>query len=129
MAVLAEQICAPFAFVGDVGTLTHFAVAQGNIVFSNELHRMYADQGVVSISLHPGNLKTDLQRHVSTFEKCVTVRPRSHLTLARENFAESLSEPAAVPRTHGRAHAALRRHDAPGARIRRKGAFAWMYAA
>ena len=48
-------------------------VWQGNIVFSNELHRMYGEQGIVSISLHPGNLKTDLQRHVTKVEKCLTV--------------------------------------------------------
>lgn len=44
----------------------------GNVVVSNELHRMYADQGIVSIALHPGNLKTDLQRHVSKIERCIT---------------------------------------------------------
>ncbi|KAL0947377.1 hypothetical protein HGRIS_013493 [Hohenbuehelia grisea] len=35
----------------------------GNILFSNELARRYADQGIVSTALHPGNLKTELQRH------------------------------------------------------------------
>ncbi|KAJ7103405.1 NAD(P)-binding protein [Mycena belliarum] len=34
-----------------------------NIVFSNELARRYGDKGIVSTSLNPGNLKTDLQRH------------------------------------------------------------------
>ncbi|KAG8701246.1 hypothetical protein FRC09_005481 [Ceratobasidium sp. 395] len=36
---------------------------QGNVLFSNELARLYQDQGVVSISLHPGAIKTDLHRH------------------------------------------------------------------
>ncbi|KAJ7819388.1 hypothetical protein B0H14DRAFT_1357179 [Mycena olivaceomarginata] len=36
----------------------------GNVLFSNELSRRYADQGIVSVSLNPGNLKTDLQRYV-----------------------------------------------------------------
>ncbi|RDB24292.1 hypothetical protein Hypma_008796 [Hypsizygus marmoreus] len=35
----------------------------GVIVFSKELARRYGDKGIVSISLNPGNLKTDLQRH------------------------------------------------------------------
>jgi len=36
----------------------------GNVIFSKELAKRYADQGIVSTSLNPGNLKTDLQRHV-----------------------------------------------------------------
>lgn len=35
----------------------------GNIVVSNELHRRYSDQGLVSISLNPGNIDTGLYRH------------------------------------------------------------------
>ncbi|KAJ7695648.1 NAD-P-binding protein [Mycena rosella] len=37
----------------------------GNVVFSNELSRRYADQGIVSVSLNPGNIKTELQRHLA----------------------------------------------------------------
>ncbi len=48
---------------------------QANVVFSNALHRRYAEQGIVSVSLHPGNLKTDLQRHISKVEAALTVRP------------------------------------------------------
>ncbi|TDL27094.1 NAD-binding protein [Rickenella mellea] len=36
----------------------------GNVAFARELARRYGDQGIVSTSLNPGNLKTDLQRHV-----------------------------------------------------------------
>ncbi|KAG6891647.1 hypothetical protein C0992_012696 [Termitomyces sp. T32_za158] len=36
----------------------------GNIVFANELARRYEDQGIVSTSLNPGNLRSDLQRHL-----------------------------------------------------------------
>ncbi|KAI0821738.1 NAD-P-binding protein [Trametes gibbosa] len=46
--------------------------ADGNVVYSNELHRRYADQGIVSVSLHPGNLKTDLQRHTSSLVEFLT---------------------------------------------------------
>ncbi|KAF5337983.1 hypothetical protein D9758_014325 [Tetrapyrgos nigripes] len=38
----------------------------GKVMFSNELARRYGDQGIVSTSLHPGVLATDLQR---TFPK------------------------------------------------------------
>jgi len=36
----------------------------GNIVLSKELAKRYADQGIVSTSLNPGNIKTDLQRYM-----------------------------------------------------------------
>ncbi|CEL51555.1 hypothetical protein RSOLAG1IB_00090 [Rhizoctonia solani AG-1 IB] len=36
----------------------------GNVLFSNELAKRYADQGIISSSLNPGNLQTDLQRHI-----------------------------------------------------------------
>ncbi|KAJ7097006.1 NAD-P-binding protein [Mycena crocata] len=35
----------------------------GNVLFSNELHRRYFAQDIVSVSLHPGNLKSELARH------------------------------------------------------------------
>ncbi|KAG6915146.1 hypothetical protein DXG01_013041 [Tephrocybe rancida] len=39
----------------------------GNVVFSNELARRYGDQGIVSTALNPGNIRTDLQRHIPSF--------------------------------------------------------------
>jgi len=47
---------------------------QGNVLFSNELARRYGDQGIVSTSLNPGNLKSDIQRHLSTWEWLLIVR-------------------------------------------------------
>ncbi|KAJ6491503.1 NAD-P-binding protein [Mycena vulgaris] len=44
-----------------------------NVVFSNELARRYADRGIVSIALHPGNIKTDLSRHSSRVEQALTL--------------------------------------------------------
>ncbi|KAJ7321631.1 NAD-P-binding protein [Mycena albidolilacea] len=44
----------------------------GNVVVSNELDRRYGSQGIVSIALHPGNIKTDLARHSSGVEKAMT---------------------------------------------------------
>lgn len=46
---------------------------QGNVVFSVELHRRYAAQGIVSVSLHPGNLDTELARHGSKVTTCLMV--------------------------------------------------------
>lgn len=40
----------------------------GNVLFSNELARRYADQGIVSNSLNPGNLRTELQRYTNWFQ-------------------------------------------------------------
>ncbi|KAI0631524.1 NAD-P-binding protein [Trametes polyzona] len=49
-----------------LGTIMLYSQSKfGNVVFSNELHRRYADQGIVSVSLHPGNLNTELARHSS----------------------------------------------------------------
>ncbi|KAI0743734.1 NAD(P)-binding protein [Daedaleopsis nitida] len=50
----------------------HFQSKFATVVFANELHRRYGDQGILSVSLHPGNLKTDLQRHVSPLEKVLS---------------------------------------------------------
>ncbi|KAI0745540.1 NAD(P)-binding protein [Earliella scabrosa] len=50
----------------------YFQSKFATVVFANELHRRYGDQGIVSVSLHPGNLKTDLQRHVSSIEKVLS---------------------------------------------------------
>ncbi|KJA17447.1 hypothetical protein HYPSUDRAFT_206169 [Hypholoma sublateritium FD-334 SS-4] len=40
----------------------------GNVVFSNELARRYGAQGIVSTSLNPGNLDSDLMRHISSWQ-------------------------------------------------------------
>jgi len=37
----------------------------GNILFSNELARKYGDQNIISTSLNPGNIVSDLQRTMS----------------------------------------------------------------
>lgn len=36
----------------------------GNIVVSNEFHRRYAERGLVSISVNPGNINSELHRHI-----------------------------------------------------------------
>lgn len=39
----------------------------GNIIISNEFARRYGDEGLVFVSMNPGNLKSDLLRHVDGF--------------------------------------------------------------
>jgi len=41
----------------------------GVVVWATELARRYGDQGIVSTSLNPGNLKTNLQRHLGCIQK------------------------------------------------------------
>ncbi|KAI0088815.1 NAD(P)-binding protein [Irpex rosettiformis] len=36
----------------------------GNVVVAREVARRYGDQGIISISVNPGNIKTELYRHV-----------------------------------------------------------------
>ncbi|KAF8965144.1 hypothetical protein BDZ97DRAFT_1918567 [Flammula alnicola] len=42
-----------------------------NILFSNELAQRYGSQGIVSMSLNPGNLDSDLMRHRSSIETSI----------------------------------------------------------
>jgi len=47
------------------GTIGLYAQSKfGNTVFAHELARRYGDRGIVSTSLSPGVIKTDLQRHL-----------------------------------------------------------------
>lgn len=62
-ALLPEQICKPMVLHLDFDLI--LSLCQGNVVVANEFHRRYADQGLVSLSLHPGNLKFDTKRHPS----------------------------------------------------------------
>ncbi|ETW78254.1 hypothetical protein HETIRDRAFT_411342 [Heterobasidion irregulare TC 32-1] len=41
----------------------------GNVVFAKELARRYGDKGIVSTSVNPGNLKTELQRHLDPISR------------------------------------------------------------
>ncbi|TFY82016.1 hypothetical protein EWM64_g1994 [Hericium alpestre] len=40
----------------------------GNVLFAKELARRYKDQGILSNCVHPGIVKTDLQRHLTRFQ-------------------------------------------------------------
>ncbi|KAF8601549.1 NAD-binding protein [Ceratobasidium sp. AG-I] len=49
-----------------LGTQRLYAQSKwGNIVFANEFARRYKSQGIISTSLHPGLIKTELQRHLT----------------------------------------------------------------
>ncbi|KAF5342505.1 hypothetical protein D9611_001521 [Ephemerocybe angulata] len=43
----------------------------GNVVISNEFARRYGEQGLISAAVNPGNLKSDLQRHVGRVPKAI----------------------------------------------------------
>jgi len=43
----------------------------GNVVFATELARRYGNQGIVSTSVHPGSLRSELIRHVGRIQKAL----------------------------------------------------------
>jgi len=49
----------------------YFQSKFANVVDALELSRRFGDQGVVSISLNPGNIKSDLQRHFPPFLRSI----------------------------------------------------------
>jgi len=64
----------------------YFQSKLGNVLFSNELAKRYGDQGIVSASLNPGNLKTELGRHASALFSALTsflVYPASYGALTQ----------------------------------------------
>jgi retinol dehydrogenase 12 len=52
--------------------------SQGNIHVSNEFAKRYGNQGIVSTSLNPGNIKSDLQRHLSSVQSFLLVNTSHH---------------------------------------------------
>jgi len=47
----------------------YFQSKYGNIVFAQELARKYEKDGIIATSLNPGNLNTDLSRHIASFKR------------------------------------------------------------
>ncbi|KAA1477766.1 NAD(P)-binding protein [Dentipellis sp. KUC8613] len=47
----------------------YYQSKHANVVVAREVARRYGHEGIVSISLNPGNLRTDLQRYLSGFRK------------------------------------------------------------
>ncbi len=52
-------------------------------MFALELARRYGDKGIVSISLNPGNLKTDLDRHAKWLNSIILVSIASWVLVLR----------------------------------------------
>ncbi|TFK83924.1 NAD(P)-binding protein [Polyporus arcularius HHB13444] len=50
----------------------------GNVVVARQVAKRYADKGIVSISLNPGNIETDLQRHMSPLGRTIMKRTILH---------------------------------------------------
>ncbi|KAF8347216.1 NAD-binding protein [Amanita rubescens] len=50
----------------------YFQSKMANVVVANEFAKRYYNRGIVSTSLNPGNLKSDLQRHLSLLERILT---------------------------------------------------------
>lgn len=53
----------------------------GNLFLASEFGKRVRDEGIVSVVFNPGNLKTELQNHMSTIDRyimvCETSRPRA----------------------------------------------------
>nr|VWO99675.1 Alpha-crystallin (Acr) (14 kDa antigen) (16 kDa antigen) (HSP 16.3) (Nox16) [Ganoderma boninense] len=47
----------------------YFQSKHGNVVVARQVAKRYGDQGIISVSLNPGNIRTDLQRYMSSFGK------------------------------------------------------------
>jgi len=58
-----------------LGTRRLYAQSKfGNVVIAQELARRYGGEGIVTSSVNPGNLKTDLQRYQTGFQRWFTDR-------------------------------------------------------
>jgi len=52
------------------GTHTLYAQSKhANVVVARQVAQRYADKGIISMSCNPGNLKSDLQRYMSPFQR------------------------------------------------------------
>ncbi|EIW81022.1 NAD(P)-binding protein [Coniophora puteana RWD-64-598 SS2] len=47
----------------------YYQSKHGDVMLANELARRYGDQGLVSTSVNPGNLNTELARHLTSFRQ------------------------------------------------------------
>lgn len=47
----------------------YYQSKHGDVMLANELARRYGDKGLVSTSVNPGNLNTELARHLSSFRQ------------------------------------------------------------
>ncbi|TBU25108.1 NAD(P)-binding protein [Dichomitus squalens] len=47
----------------------YFQSKFGNVVFARQLAKRYAEQGIISVSVNPGNIQSDLQRHLTGLQR------------------------------------------------------------
>ncbi|PIL34972.1 hypothetical protein GSI_02759 [Ganoderma sinense ZZ0214-1] len=47
----------------------YFQSKHGNVVVARQVAKRYGDQGIISVSVNPGNIRTDLQRYMSSIGK------------------------------------------------------------
>jgi NAD(P)-dependent dehydrogenase (short-subunit alcohol dehydrogenase family) len=53
-------------YSNDVGPWIKYGISKaGNYYHATQFAKLHKDDGIISVSLHPGNLKTDLQRNMS----------------------------------------------------------------
>ena len=75
--ILAEQICEYDSAYSSILSPRPRKGAdlspQGNVPYAKELARRFGNKGIVCISLHPGQLKTELMRETSAFMQATRV--------------------------------------------------------
>lgn len=62
-------------YATDAGAWTKYGISKaGNYYYGTQFAKLYKNAGICSVSLNPGNLKTDLQRHVPRWQMLVINR-------------------------------------------------------
>ncbi|OCH84430.1 NAD(P)-binding protein [Obba rivulosa] len=67
-----------------------------NVVVAREVAKRYGDKGIISLSCNPGNLKTDLQRHIPTFARRImhSMLYPAHMGALTQLWGGLMPEPA-----------------------------------
>jgi len=68
----------------------------GNVVLASELDRRYKTDGIVSISLNPGNIRSDLQRHMGSISRSIMDLGLYDTTLGALTQLYAATSPAAA---------------------------------
>ncbi len=95
----------------------------GDVLVSFELARRYGDQGIVSVTLNPGILKTELMRHVNVIKRAILVYLLRGGACLYVLTGVGHAGHDNVARTHGCMDAALRRRIFRGCRVEWQGTY------
>lgn len=87
---------------------------KANVVVARQVAKRYGDQGILSVSVNPGVLRTDLQRYIPNWQRPFMVRS-SFLYFS-------------VPPRYSRQHCSLVRSSAPRLERCFDAALRWHYA-